>query len=179
MLLTRSKTPWSGACNKTSERANVGRWQQGRNFAGLCLSWLAVAFGSPYPRAHAHFAEFFQMGSSGNDNRGSLKCSHRALVLMEEVAGVSEESRVTNNPLYMIMYKEVLATVIARATPSSSASFSHCSLGTLEDLMMDYRIHCWWIVLQCHPRLKLKDCEVSSLASFIGKLTGSKTSGED
>ena len=45
------------------------------------------------------------MRSSENCNRGSSWCSHRALVFMEEVAGVSEEA-----PLYMVMFKEVLAT---------------------------------------------------------------------
>ena len=71
VLLTVTKTPMG--------RSAVGCRRKSRDPAGSC----AVSVEAP-----AHFLEFHQTKFSEDCNRGSLKCSHRAALLMEEFAGL-------------------------------------------------------------------------------------------
>ena len=44
------------------------------------IGWLTAAFDLPFPTDLIHNLEHLQMKHSDQDNRGSLKCAHRALV---------------------------------------------------------------------------------------------------
>ena len=74
--------------------------------------WLSVAFGDTEPEEPTHMSEYLQMERSDSCNRGSLTRSHRAFAFLEEVAGSSDEERITNKSLHTFILKNMFSPAL-------------------------------------------------------------------
>ena len=60
------------------------------------ITWLAEWFGVPFPQELVRITDYSTLRVLELCHRGALKCTHQALVFLEEVAGAAEEDKITN-----------------------------------------------------------------------------------
>ena len=136
--------------------------------------------------------EFLQVRLSEPCNRGSLKGSHRALVFLEETAGVPAVDRLTNTQLYNVSYKELLSSATPARHAKQAPRVLVAILSALEGLVVDtqaamyLRTFAWWLLLQNWATLRFSDhrgIEPNTVTVRAGSwralLTRSKTIGAD
>ena len=151
------------------------------------LDWLAVSDAKGYPTELHDNTGYLQGRQSEPCTRGALKGAHKALVFMEEVAGVTAQARITTSSLYLVLQKELLANSIPGRPPKQASRMFMSMLAALEELTVDdkalpyYRVYAWWILLQSwgmmrfsdHRGLKPSDVQVTG-NTMSAKLTRSK-----
>ena len=156
------------------------------------LDWLAVSHVKGYPTELHDYTGYLQARQSEPCTRGALKGAHKALVFMEEVAGVTAQARITTSSLYLVIQKELLANSIPGRPTRQAPRMFMSMLAALEELTVNdkalpyYRVYAWWILLQSwgtmrfsdHRGLKPTDVHVTG-NSMTTKLTRSKTTGDD
>ena len=156
------------------------------------LDWLAVSHAKGYPTELHDYTGYLQARQSEPCTRGALKGAHKALVFMEEVAGVTAQARITTGSLYLVIQKELLANSIPGRPTRQAPRMFMSMLAALEELTVNdkalphYRVYAWWILLQSwgtmrfsdHRGLKPTDVHVTG-NSMSAKLTRSKTTGDD
>ena len=153
------------------------------------LSWLAIHQEKVFPDSVSQLLEF---RLSEPCNRGSLKGSHRALVFLEETAGVPAVERLTNTQLYNVSYKELLSSASPARHAKQAPRVLVSILSALEGLVVDteaaiyLRIFAWWLLLQNWATLRFSDrrgIEPNNVTVRAGSwralLTRSKTIGAD
>ena len=90
------------------------------------LSWLAIHQEKVFPDSVSQLLEFLQVRLSEPCNRGSPKGSHRALVFLEETAGVPAVERLTNTQTIQCVVQRT--PVVSDTSPTREASTkSTCS----------------------------------------------------
>ena len=62
--------------------------------------------GKGYPTELHDYTGYLQARNSEPCTRGALKGAHKAVVFMEEVAGVTAQSRIASTALYLVVQKE-------------------------------------------------------------------------
>ena len=158
------------------------------------LDWLAVSHAKGYPTKLHDYTGYLQARQSEPCTRGALKGAHKALVFMEEVAGVTAQARITTSSLslYLVIQKELLANSIPGRPSKQAPRIVMSMLAALEELTVDdkalpyYRVYGWWILLQSwgtmrfsdHRGLKPSDVQVTD-NTMSAKLTWLKTTGDD
>ena len=156
------------------------------------LDWLAVSHAKGFPTELQDYTGYFQERQSEPCTQGALKGAHKALVFMEEVAGVTAQARSTTSSLYLVIQKELLANSIPGRPTEQAPRMFLSMLAALEELTVDdkslpyYRVHAWWILLQSwgtmrfsdHRGPKPSDVQVTG-NTMSAKLTRSKTTGDD
>ena len=156
------------------------------------LSWLAIHQEKVFPDSVSQLLEFLQVRLSEPCNRGSLKGSHRALVFLEDTAGVPAVERLTNTQLYNVSYKELLASASPAQHAKQAPRVPVAILSALEGLVVDtqaaiyLRTSAWWLLLQNWATLRFSDhrgIEPKTVTvqarSWRALLTRSKTIGAD
>ena len=81
-------------------------------------------FGLSFPADAVRLPEYFHMMELDEDNGGSLKCAHRALVFLEEAAGIGASCRLTSKPVVHSDVQEHLTLSRSRVRASSVAQAS-------------------------------------------------------
>ena len=156
------------------------------------LDWFAVSHAKGYPTELQDYTGYLQARQSEPCTLGALKGAHKALVFMEEVAGVTAQARFTTGSLYQVIQKELLANSIPGRPTKQAPKMFMSMLAALEELTVNnkalpyYRVYAWWILLQSwgtmrfsdHRGLKPTDVQVTG-NSMSAKLTRSKTTGDD
>ena len=156
------------------------------------LSWLAIHQEKVFPDSVSQLLEFLQVRLSEPCNRGSLKGSHRALVFLEETAGVPAAERLTNTQLYNVSYKELLSSASPARHAKQAPRVLVSILSALEGLVVGteaaiyLRTFAWWLLLQNWATLRFSDhrgIEPNNVTIRAGSwralLTRSKTIGAD
>ena len=87
------------------------------------LAWLALAHEETFPSEVHHVSEYLEM-------RG-LKSTHRALVFIEDIAAV--ETKLTQVPLYSILYKELLSSTLTGGNQRQAPRIPTVMVQALED----------------------------------------------
>ena len=150
------------------------------------------AFSVSFPNEVTHVTEYLQMKFNEPSNRGSIKGAHRAMCFFEEVCGVKESDRFTNDATYLLAKREVLAAALPGALPRQAPRFPTALLAAVEDLVLNesvpcyFRIFGWWILVQAWGMLRFSDHRGISPSQvtldergFTARLVHSKTIGSD
>ena len=155
------------------------------------LAWLALAHEETFPSEVHHVSEYLQMRHSEPCTGGGLKSTHQALVFMEDIAAV--ETKLTQVPLYSILYKELLSSTLTGGNQRQAPRIPTVMVQALEDTVIDvtvrlyFRVYAWWLLLQCWATLRFSDhrglvpdekFEVKG-NSLTTRLLRSKTIGSD
>ena len=156
------------------------------------LSWLAIHQEKVFPDSVSQLLEFLQVRLSEPCNRGSLKGSHRALVFLEETAGVPAVERLTNTQPHNVSHKELLSSATPARHAKQAPRVLVAILSALEGLVVDtqaaiyLRTFAWWLLLQNWATLRFSDhrgTEPNTVTVRAGSwralLTRSKTIGAD
>ena len=156
------------------------------------LDWLAVSHVKGYPTELHDFTGYLQARQSEPCTRGALKGAHKALVFMEEVAGVTAQARITTSSLYLVIQKKLLANSIPGRPTRQAPRMFMSMLAALEELTVNdkalpyYRVYAWWILLQSWGTMRFSDHRglmptdvLVTGNSMTAKLTRSKTTGDD
>ena len=156
------------------------------------LDWLAVSHVKGYPTELHDFTGYLQARQSEPCTRGALKGAHKALVFMEEVAGVTAQARITTSSLYLVIQMELLANSIPGRPTRQAPRMFMSMLAALEELTVNdkalpyYRVYAWWILLQSWGTMRFSDHRgliptdvLVTGNSMTAKLTRSKTTGDD
>ena len=143
-------------------------------------------------RSELHeYAGYPQARQSEPSTRGALKGAHKALVFMEEVAGVTAQSRITTSSLFLIMQKEHLrklnswspskaGTQNVSSQVPGSARRTHGerqSLATLQSALWVLRQSWSTMRFSDHRGLKPRNVHVTG-NTMSANLTRSKTTGD-
>ena len=84
------------------------------------LAWLSVNYKVTFPNCVEHSTEFLKVRVSEPCNRGTVRNAHRGFGFLDETAGVTPEDSVTRNPLYSVIFHEMLKKAIP-GEPSKQA----------------------------------------------------------
>ena len=136
-------------------------------------------------------SEYLQKRHSEPCTRGGFKSTHQALVFLEDIAAV--ETKLTQVPLYSILYKELLSSTLTGGNQRQAPRIPTVMVQALEDTVIDvtvrfyFRVYAWWLLLQCWATLRFSDhrglvpdekFEVKG-NSLTTRLLRSKTIGSD
>ena len=156
------------------------------------LAWLSITFEVPFPTELEQMADYFRVRASEPCTRGTLKNTHRSFTFLEEVAGMPKTECVTENPLYQVLYHELLSKAAPGRATRQADRMLVAMLGAIEQLVVDegelpyIRLHSWRTLLQNWATLRFDDHRGIEFASvrvsqlrLQARLTRSKTTGSD
>ena len=126
-MLTRTPTPMGALL--ASQPSNMQLLGAGKRASTLrsrvravkrFLDWLALTNSKGYSTSLEDFTGYLQARQSEPCTRGALRGAHKALVFLEEVAGVTSEAKVTTTSVHLIIEMELLASSLP-GRPSKQA----------------------------------------------------------
>ena len=121
------------------------------------LQWLHLAHDIRYPQAVEHYTEYMSLRLSEPCNRGALKSTHHSLVFLNELTGTQVQDRPTSNQLYMVIYKELLATALPGRPSKQAPRMCVTMLGALENVVTDAGLLPFVRVIQNWETLRFSD----------------------
>ena len=127
------------------------------------LAWLALQHEINYPDDLTQMTGFLNARLSEPCSRGALKCSHRGFVFMKEIAGVPTANRLTSNPLYTVIFKEILSAALPGRPKKQAPRMLISMIAALEKVVVDsgaysyFRVFAWWLLLQNWGTLRFSD----------------------
>ena len=144
------------------------------------LAWLSITFEVPFPTELEHMVDYFRVRASEPRTRGTLKNTHRSFTFLEEVAGMPKTECVTENPLYQVLYHELISKAAPGRSTRQASRMLVAMLGAIEQRVVDegelpyIRLYSWWT----HRGIEFASVRVSQLG-LQARLTRSKTTGSD
>ena len=121
-----------------------------------------------------------------------MKGVHKAIIFLEEMAGVDAEARFTSNQLYTVVNKELLTTALPGWPRKQAPRMLIAMLAALERMVADssqvrfFRLFAWWLLVQNWGTLRFSDhrgllpSDVEcSRGSLQANLSRSETLGAD
>ena len=127
------------------------------------LDWLAVSHGKGYPTELHDYTGHLQARQSEPCTRGASKGAHKAIVFIEEVAGVTAQSRITTTAVFGCT-ERAPRQLNPRSPSEASTEDVHISmLAALEELTINdkalphHRVCAWWILLQSWVTMRFSD----------------------
>ena len=127
--LVRDK-PGSSQLLAAGRRATTLRARTPRKY----VTWHASGFSVSFPSEVSHVVEYHQL---------KLSEPHQAMCFFEEVCGVKEMDRFTNNAIYLLAKREVLAAALPGALPRQSPRIPRALLAAIEDLVLNESALCY------------------------------------
>ena len=135
----------------------------------------------------------FKVRASEPCTRGTLKNTHRSFTFLEEVAGTPQTECVTKNPLYQVLYHELLSKAAPGRPTRQAPRMLVAMWRSIERLVVNagelpyIRLYAWWwILLQNWATLRCGDHRSIEFASvrvspqgLQARLTRSRTTGPD
>ena len=127
------------------------------------LHWLAVSHAKGCPTELHDYTGYLQARQSEPCTQGALEGAHKALVFMEEVAGVTAQTRFSTSSLYLVIQKQLLANSIPGRPTKQAPRMFMLMLAAHEELTVDdkslpyYRVYAWWILLQSWGTMRFGD----------------------
>ena len=156
------------------------------------LAWLSINFEVPFPTKLEHMVDYFKVRASEPCTRGTLKNTHRSFSFLEEVAGMPRTKCVTENPLYQVLYHELLSKAAPGRATRQAPRMPVAMLRSIEQLVVNenelpyIRLYSWWTLLQNWATLRFDDHRGIEFASvkvsqlgLQARLSRSKTTGSD
>ena len=156
------------------------------------IGFLSVTFDISYPSTVEHFTSYLKMSVSEPRTRCALKHANRALVVLEVVSGTPRHARMTAQPIYEKVCKEMLNAASPGRTLKQAPHIFVSMLPALETVVMDgqtppyLRLYSWWMILQCWCTLRFSDHRGVSPSSateretsLSARLSWSTTTGAD
>ena len=136
-LLRGTPTPMGDLLNKGADNLKLlggGRrattlMARGRTVKKY-IAWLTLAHEVTFPSEVRHLSEYLQMRHSEPCTREGLKSTHQALVFMEDIAAV--EAKLTQVPLYSILFKELLSSTLTGGNQRQALRFPTVMVQALE-----------------------------------------------
>ena len=76
------------------------------------LAWLSMTYRVSFPTCVEHLTEYLKVRVSEPCNRGALRNTHRGFGFLDETAGVTAEASPSRDPLYSVIFNELLSKVL-------------------------------------------------------------------
>ena len=104
------------------------------------LAWLSINFEVPFPTKLEHMTDYFNVRASEPCTRGTLKNTHRSFSFLEEVAGMPRTECVTENPLYQVLYHELLSKAAPGRATRQAPRMPVAMLRSIEQLVVNENV---------------------------------------
>ena len=112
VLATLLRDRWEICLSRNRKQPNYQEQVAGRPRSGVRLArrYLADQFRKiAVPTRLEHMVDYFKVRASEPCTTGTLKNTHRSFTSLKEVAGTPKSECVTENPLYQVLYHELLS----------------------------------------------------------------------
>ena len=97
------------------------------------LARLACTYEVPFPADVLQLTEYRRVRLSALCNRDALKLTHESFAYQEEVTGVEEPDRLSDNALNLVAKKELLSSALPGRRSRQAPRFPTTLLSALED----------------------------------------------
>ena len=119
------------------------------------LASLSVNYKVTFPNCVQHSTEFLKVRVSEPCNRGALRNVHRGFGFLDETASVTPQDSVTTNPLYSVIFHEMLAKAIPGKPSKQAPRMPVALILALETPYM--RLYAWIMALQNWATLRFSN----------------------